>query len=256
MDAHEILADFLAAVEAHEAEHAQEPHQRLSATGHCLRQQYYEIAVGGGTIPTDSLMEMNDGNVHEADVKRWLRAAGYEISREDEVDGRNEGEELSLLDGLVTGHIDGQIGVDTILEVKSMSFLRFVDFIENGLQASHPDYYQQLQGYLLADEKPRGLIVVKAKDSSAVRGEISKRSWKGNRKGPVFIHPAVAVSPARKIAMQVVEFNPDAGALVVRRHEMLRDALESGTPPQREYSKGDWQCRYCAFSRECWGVPA
>lgn len=248
-DAQSVLDDMLRA--AAEFDRGDERSgQRLSATGHCLRQQFYDIAFGSAPIPPENLLEIEDGNLHEADVKRWLRAAGYEITGERQEDGRNEGDEVVLLGGVARGHIDGAM-LGGLVEVKSMSFLRFITFIEQGLADGHPEYFQQVQGYMGARGDPYTVVVAKAKDSGAVRGEMASRLR--FRRKPVLIHPDVAVSPQRKLAVQVVPFDPDAFGVVTDRQERLADALESGVPPEREYEPKDWHCRWCGHFRRCYG---
>lgn len=263
LSARTILEALLEAVET-AGDLADEERQgpRLSATGHCLRQQYYHVTgAEKAPIGADARLEMNDGNVHEADVKHWLRAAGYEVSAETEVGGRNEGDEVRLElsdDWVVLGHIDGDLagaGLDglVILEVKSMGDLRFIDFIENGLRASAPDYWDQVQGYMMAREREQAAVVVKAKDSGAVRGAIARRGWKNSNKPWYGPHDRVAVSPAYKLAVEVIDRDDLSGARVIERHMRLMEAVQTGVPPDREYARSNWHCRYCPFQQTCWG---
>ncbi len=237
----DIRDRLLATVEASRFDF--EPEQRLSSTGHCLRQQWYAIT-GAQTneVQGGSTWEMRDGDIHEADVKRWLREAGYEITAEHEVDGRNVGDtvHISLPDGTaVEGHIDGLIVgpglyVPHLLEIKSMSYLRYASALRDGIKQSNRDYYLQVQGYLGALDLPACIFAIKAKDSSATK-----------RMVPPGGDP--------KFHVEVIDFDPEAFQDVYERQGALRLHIIDGSEPVREYERSDWHCNWCPFMRTCWG---
>jgi len=263
-----ILEDILQA--ARDRDDYQGGGQRLSATGHCLRQQYYDaLEYEGSSNTAVSLLEIHDGNIHEADVKDLLRRAGYTVGREEQVEGRNEGDEiqLELEDGsIVKGHIDGEISgpnlyVPFLLEIKAMSGLRFVDFATNGLEQAHPEYYQQIQGYMAAEASnpkaqpwPGCVFVAKAKDSSAVRmrlrGMKGDSVWNPMKNKKTYSWKDLAA--CAKLCIEVVPFDPDAAESVMGRQSQLAYHLAHSTVPDRDYKKSDWHCRYCNHFDRCW----
>lgn len=247
--------------------------QRLSATGHCMRQQYYDaLQLPGAPKAATNLMEMHDGNIHEQDIKDLLRRGGFTIGREEMRATKNYGDEIYLyLDAegetKVTGHIDGEISgpglhIPHLLECKSMSFMRFVDFAMNGIEQSHPDYYQQVQGYIAAEmQHPKGqmwpgcVFVVKAKDSSAVRSK--NRGWRGDtiwtmmgKKGP---DEWVDLANTSKLAIEVIPFDLEAAQSVVGRQAQLAYHIAHRAVPDREYKKSSWVCNWCDHKDRCWG---
>lgn len=208
---------------------------RLSATGHCLRQQYYEITgASENAIDASNPWELSDGNLHEGDIKTYLRLSGFRV--------RDEQDEVALFleDGsAVKGHPDGIVETDIfgydkmVLECKSAGFLGYRDICLKGIRAAQPGYYQQIQSYMAALRVLRGIFVVKAKDSGAVRRSLSGTS-----------HHA-------KLYIEIVDADQDVVDGVRARHLKLRGALDTLTPPDPEYKPADWQCRWCRYREVC-----
>jgi hypothetical protein len=232
----------LQAVDDHTASREWLPVQRLSATGSCMRQQYYNLteAEERTPIPQGSTWEIRDGDLHEGDIKHYLRAAGYTITNE------QDSLELSLADGsIVSGHPDGVIAgpgllVPHLLEIKSMSFIRYADLVKHGVAESDPSIYLQINGYMEALALPYTLLVAKAKDSSAVKRSLSS---------------VPEADP--KLHVEVVPYDYLAAQTVRQRHLHLAERVARFEPPEREYNiDRDWQCEWCAFRHTCWGEDA
>jgi hypothetical protein len=212
--------------------------QRMSATGHCRRKQYYQITgAPRGRMSAVSLEEMEDGNTHEDAIVTRLRAAGYTITG----DGEDQPEITLELPGggVVTGHTDGTIIGPALyelhlLEIKAMGARRYASFTKEGVAAAFPDYMMQVQMYMAATGLPGCVFIAKAKDSSAVK--------MFNRR--LDAHP--------KYHVEIIEADPVLAAEAIARHVDLRLHLLAGKPPAREYKQSDWQCKYCEFSRRCW----
>ena len=239
MTAFDIRNRVLKAVDAETAAREWAPVQRLSSTGSCLRQQFYNITLAPEreVIERGSTWEIRDGDLHEGDVKRWFRDAGYTIT--------NEQDDLTLRlpDGsLVTGHPDGVIVgpglvVPHLLEVKSMSFMRYSSVVKNGIAQADPSIFLQVNGYMEVMDLDFTLLAVKAKDSSATK------------------RPLSAVPDANpKFHVEIVPYDMEAVHQVYQRHMRLGAYVARGTVPEREFNVDkDWQCEWCAFRHECWG---
>lgn len=253
----------LAGIEARHADKQLEqgkPHQRLSATGKCLRQQWYGLTgAPRNDIPGGSSWEMEDGNLHEPDIVDALEWAGYEVDSTTE-DGKQHTTGFRLSNGeWVSGHLDGYVrGPDLpegwgVLEIKSMSYLAFARTVNEGLEKGDPSYWLQLQGYLETEDRDWGLLVAKAKDSSAV-----KRMLKA------VVRAVTRSDPNPKLYAEIVFRDRRTGLRVRQRHETLAAMVASGRPPEREYSllpdpedkrkaaKGDWECSWCPFQKVCY----
>lgn len=234
---------------------------RLSATGSCLRQQYYtSTGAPSDRISALGMYEMEDGHIHELDVVTQLLQAGYEVQHagDDQLSI-----ELRLPSGKrVPGHPDGIISgldfmVPHLLEVKAMSATRFIDCYKQmekhcyddegrwlgpetnglGLKNAHYSYWLQMQAYMHVLDLKAGFIVCKAKDSSIVRQRLRKGS---------------AIRDA-KLYMEIIPYDPEGVEEVIERHETVVEAIEAGLPPAREYDRNkDWQCRYCRFAGICY----
>jgi hypothetical protein len=239
MTALDIRNRVLKAVDAETERREWAPVQRLSSTGACLRQQYYNITIAPEreVIARGSTWEIRDGDLHEGDVKRWFRDAGYTITHE------QDDLELRLPNGsCVSGHPDGVISgpglvVPHLLEVKSMSFMRYSGVVKNGIRHADPSIYLQINGYMEALDLSFCLLAVKAKDSSATKRPLS-----------------TLPDADPKFHCEIVPYDLEAVGDVYNRHLRLGNALGRGAVPDREFNVDkDWQCEWCAFRHECWG---
>lgn len=247
---------ILSAVDAWQDEWEHSESTRLSGTGHCLRQQGYALlGYPKSRVSARGILEMHDGDVHEPDVKFLLREAGYTITKDHSPDCTPAifrdircpcgGYPVSLPlpnGGEATGHPDGEVigphlYIPHLLEIKAMSAFRFVNVVKDGVEASCPDYYLQMQGYMACMELAAAVFIAKAKDSST-----TGRSLKGQEQDP-------------KLYVEVVEFDPAALERVVERHVTVQEHARRGLLPDREHEKTDWQCRYCDYAKLCWAKP-
>lgn len=210
---------------------------RMSATGHCLRQRWYKWQSPGEDRPNaESRWEMDDGNLHEEELRQRFRRAGFTIERvQEEVVLRTRSGEA------VVGHIDGvvswpEMGLEPCLwESKAMSYIRFGKAVKQGIAVANPDYYDQVQLYMAGLNLWRTVFVIKAKDSSATKQQL--RGWD---------------TKSRKLDVQIITRDDEAVEQAMERHDLLQSYIDSHVEPPRGHKRSDWQCDYCPFVKECW----
>ena len=242
-----------------------QPHEHPSISGlmSCLRRQYYEIATDHGEGPGKNDLakhnpwELRDGDLHEADLKRWMAKAGYQFTNQRGMDDRVRQDTVHLDVGggvLIPGHVDGGVsgpGLDGegLFEAKSMSAYRFVSTVKLGVKEAQPEYYGQINGYMRAKSYDWTLFVAKAKDSSATRRQIDSLNKKRESEG---LH---AVSD--KLYVEVIPYDPPMAHLVVQRGRLILKYWSTKRLPPREKRLGkDWECDWCVFRDACWaGTP-
>ena len=110
------------------------------------------------------------GNILEDEVIRLLRAAGYTLLDKDS-NGRQfnasalGGHFAGSCDGIVSEFPDGE-NRPHVFECKSANAKRFKKFQKDGVKATSPEYYGQMQCYMNRFRCSRSLFVMYCKDSS------------------------------------------------------------------------------------------
>jgi hypothetical protein len=108
---------------------------------------------------------------------RWLRLAGFDL-RTHKRDGEQFG--FSVAGGRLRGHIDGVIvggpgvGIEypALFEHKALKSSSWQDVVKQGVRASKPIYWAQVQVYMAYLAVERTLFVALDKDTQALRYEL------------------------------------------------------------------------------------
>lgn len=207
---------------------------RISSAGSCPRRIQLEAwGVEGDPLPESTLRAFEEGHLHEPSILEWaaqnLPMGPYTIVHNQM--------EVKITDWLV-GHIDGlamnQNGKICLLEAKCLARRAFQELREKGLQASHPQYFIQVQLYLHALKKMgwavnEAYLVARNKETPKVR------MWDHH-------YERITYDPTF-VAEKISELNAIRQA-IERREEI--------TPPF--HPDRNWQCRFpwCQYSRYCW----
>jgi hypothetical protein len=147
----------------------------------CSRRLCYELL----QIPVDDGAELSGrmlrifetGHRFEEMTIRWLRIAGFNL-RTHKRNGEQFG--FSAAGGRFGGHIDGAIvggpaiGVEypVLFEHKALKSSSWQDVVKQGLKASKPIYWAQVQVYMACLAVERTLFVALDKDTQALRCEL------------------------------------------------------------------------------------
>lgn len=160
------------------------------------------------------------GHALEPIVIGWLKEAGFEVYEKDE-----NGKQFEVIDGKLKFHIDGVIcglpesSKPHLLEVKTANEDRFEDYKKKGVQGCDPEYYGQVQVYMLKFNLERCLFVMLNKNTQELYFE--------------------------RLALNKME----AQFLINRGHEIG----EANERPARKYpSREFYKCRWCAHKEKCW----
>lgn len=166
------------------------------------------------------------GNALEPVIIGWLKEAGFTVYEKD-----TDGKQFEVVDGKTKFHIDGVIvGIPEskkphLLEIKTAKDSRFEEFKKKGVKGSDPEYYGQIQVYMLKFELERCLFVVMNKDT-------------------------------QELYFERLELNKMEATFLVSRAKEIGEMDER---PERKYGSRDfYKCRWCAHRERCWvdsGAP-
>jgi len=221
---------------------------RASEIGHpCLRYLCYtRVAWRDKSVPDPTLQIIfNDGNLHERATTRIIEDAGYEIAE------TQKSFEWPLHQ--ITGHIDGKVYArvegkrESIpIEIKSCNDATFrtinsQEDLYSGKRFWVEKWGGQIQTYLLLDDKPHGLLILK-------------------NKAPAGVFP-IKVIP--------ISLDYERAERLIQRAEAVNEVVEvwvaeeakSGTSPEaleallpERVSPDEALCGRCPFLHRCMGV--
>ncbi len=148
------------------------PNNRASEAGHdCERYLVYARRNWREKIRHDARLQrvFDEGVLQEQAILQKLAAAGIVVVEQQR--------SLEWKQFQLTGHIDGKLSWDGELyplEIKSFSAVNFnaIDTVEDMIRSKHGymrKYPVQMQLYLLMDESPEGLFLLKDKSSGAIK---------------------------------------------------------------------------------------
>lgn len=180
-------------------------------------------------VPTDDPQKQrifDVGHALEPVIIGWLKEAGFTVYEKDE-----NGKQFEVVDGKTKYHIDGVIvGLPEskkphLLEIKTAKDKRYKEYKEKGVQKCDPEYYGQIQVYMLKFELERCLFVMMNKDT-------------------------------QELYYERLEFNKMEATYLVNRGKEIGEMNER---PERKYPSRDfYKCRWCAHRERCWidsGAP-
>lgn len=147
----------------------------------CARRLCYELM----QVPVDEgadfsgrmLRIFEAGHRFEEMTIRWLRLAGFDL-RTHKRNGEQFG--FSVAGGRLCGHIDGvivggpDVGIEypALFEHKALKSSSWQDTVKQGVKASKPIYWAQVQVYMAYLAVERTLFVALDKDTQALRYEL------------------------------------------------------------------------------------
>jgi hypothetical protein len=144
---------------------------RWTEATHCPRQLLHRAYMTPALPPKpEQMLLMEDGLMHEADMKIRLKVAGIPV-REFPKEGMTTGKTgLPLVfhpDGVIT--IDG---TEYVFEFKTMNTNLFENVARDGMAAHKPEYIKQVDGYMWATDIPRAIFLCKCRETAALYEEV------------------------------------------------------------------------------------
>jgi len=229
---------------------------RASAVRSCRRALWYAATDYLPTNPPseESLMAMEAGNALEPVVARAMERAGWQV---DAADPQNP-QQVAVRVGtnmIVTGHPDatGRMplpedetptpqlflfddeapapthGEEMLVEIKTRAPDAFKRWRTLGAERSHPESVAQAAFYTLG-------LYGEMRDAAIATMDTGNRTWD---------HEVIPADRLGQALGDACEWLGDLAAHYVRSGP-APDAL-----PERDFSAGDWQCRYCPFLDIC-----
>lgn len=215
---------------------------RMSGLGSCGRQQVYSATQTPKTNPKNRIDNWNAllGGLGQQLTAAVLRQMGYTLTSEEQ--------EVSLEDGLITGHLDGELtGLDLEDEVvvwdskyKNIWGLfgtkQSFGLVTDGLPFASTDIYLQMQTYMLARNRKRAIITASPFDMSTTKQEAAKKK--------------MLPQPAYRL---VIDADEEAQRLAVQRGQLVAAAVKLGIPVTPEYdaNRNAFPCTYCEWRARC-----
>lgn len=165
------------------------------------------------------------GDLEEARLVDDLRAIGCEVHEVDPATGQQF--EVTDFGGHFSGHMDGcALGIPGaekawhVLEFKTHNAKSFAKLKKEGVRASKPMHFAQMQAYMHKTGMTRALYLAKNKDTDELYAE------------------------------RVRHDKAFAEGLMARAERIIT----STTPPERIASRPDWyECSWCDAKEVCWG---
>lgn len=167
VEVHPVVAEMYEA--ACRARGRGKSHLYMSEIGHPCDRKLWLGFRGYPRAPLDGrlLLLFELGSMIEDQMVKWLNAAGYEVTCQQE--------SFVAHDGFFRGRGDGRVKNVTsrehILEVKSASASSFKAFVDHGVRKAKPQYYCQMQCYMGYSGLERALFLVCNKNTSDVHVE-------------------------------------------------------------------------------------
>jgi len=226
-------------------------HEKREKTNHypsectaCARQAWYKWKGREPSNPIEAgaLWKMGMGNSIHKIIPDLLRGAGYEVEEEVEVFLEHPALKYPIKGRIDVRFRDGEAPWE-ILEVKS-SYGRGIQNIQQS-GAPKEDHYNQLVLYLHMSDCRKGYLFYLGRDNAyRTIFTIQKNDETEHR--------------FRNLLMrfQIVEHYLSDNELPPREYVAsivdgkIKDKFQH---KGREY-KGDWNCSYCGYRDECWGV--
>lgn len=213
-----IVENILSGITQEEKEKVRTSPLRMSSSGKCARQVAYQLhGFESEPLPSRSIMVFRLGNTIETEVRALIEKYCPDL----DVTFPNETISIEIDGVTVTGHVDGLIGSDTILEVKSINGRRFASLGREGIPE---DYQAQATAYMKALNRNKTLFIFYCKDTSHLKEMFfyyDEERWEEIEEN------FVSVIRSTKDSLPERKFAPKNGKLV-------------------------WQCSYCSFNKHCY----
>lgn len=187
--------------------------------GSCLLKQYYRWTGKEceGNSSYRSWIAAELGKAYEASFLKAYKKAGL-------LKGQNWPVHFTVMGLEIRGRLDGITFQDQIIEVKSAYGKAFFYSIKNAPKLEHLCQIILYMGLLGIDEC---ILPYGCRDDSGSRIGYRLRKREIEEMGITVIG-------------------------ILSRWKTLQKHLQSGTPPPKDFTMTDWQCRYCEYMRACW----
>jgi hypothetical protein len=212
------------------------PYMGISSLGdECRRRIWYKFK-GAPAEPFDvrrvSIFET--GDLWEERIVKRLRSSGFLVSDRRPEDPDKQWAVFDEVEPQIKGHLDAVMAMDesgpvVLLEIKSMGSKYYTRFKGSSLYTSHPDYYTQVQLYMLLSRScfdfsiADCVVVAVNKDTDEIHAEI------------IPLHEQHAKSHL----------------------DRARALLKYKTAPSRlSEDPCWWQCKGCQFRKHCFELTA
>lgn len=214
-----IVSCILSGITEEEKDKERTSPLRMSSSGKCGRQIAYQYhGFKSEPLPSRSIMVFRLGHTIESEVKALIEkyCSHLDITYpKDTISYEIEGK-------TITGHVDGFIGTDTVLEVKSINGMRFKMLDREGIPK---DYKAQATSYMKATGRTKTLFIFYCKDTSHLRE-------------------------------MYYQYNPSEFIEIENRFSSVVQSTKENLPA-REYEplksgQLPWQCSYCSYNKYCW----
>lgn len=192
---------------------------RMSSSGKCQRAiAYGHHGFKSEPLPARAIMVFRLGDTVETEIKALIEKYCKDIS----ITYPKETVSFDVNGYQVPGHVDGLIGDDTVLEIKSINGMRFKFLDREGIPE---EYKAQACAYMHALKRKKTLFIFYCKDTSHL-----KEMW--------FEYDSNLLNKIKQRFSNVLS--------------STKDEL-----PDREYGPNEkgrlpWQCSYCSYNQHCW----
>lgn len=192
---------------------------RMSNSGKCAKAIAYQFHnFPSEPLSSRAMMVFRLGHTIEAEVKALIE----KYCKDMPITYPKETCFIRIGEKTIGGHVDGLIGNDTVLEVKSINGMRFKFLDREGIPE---DYKAQATSYMKALGRTKTLFIFYCKDTSHL-------------KEMIFYYDENNFKPIESRFLSVINSSPDY--LPPREYVPLK----SGKLP--------WQCSYCSYTSHCW----
>lgn len=227
------------------------PRPSLAGPERCKRQlTYMAMGIPPEEVEDRFVMVLDDSSWHEELTCDWIQKSAFKLhSRQMLVEcGEviHEGRPY-----IIRGHIDGIItdlaGKDYLFEHKAINHFTF----ERYCQGVFPlDYLTQCVLYMQGLKKiepgiEQGILLIKNKNTSAYLEFFFSYDAENDI---LLVHEIIESSGNRRNGDVFLNLYSSS----LKRFNEIEEHRKKGTLPERQYSPGDWQCRYCPYGRICW----
>jgi hypothetical protein len=206
----------------------------------CEREIVYDsiMAEKKSLLSSGSLVLFDDGQIHEADIRRRLRLVLRSPERElsDKTTGaRGKIDNTADIRKFKTDEITDQLKRmfpagfvlgDPIVELKSVNEYKYKQMAASG--TINQAYYDQVQYYMDLSNTPWTIVLIKNRNSS------------GNKPGEIpFLEFVVLEDKQRQKEIR-------AGMMTTK------ECVEKKILPPRPFLRESVKCQYCRYKHECW----
>jgi CRISPR/Cas system-associated exonuclease Cas4 (RecB family) len=195
----------------------------------CGRQQYYKKTGNeiSNMIDDASLLKMHFGKIQHEDMQRILKEKNILLCSEVETNKRKFGLDWKYFIDAIIKDNDKKY----ILEIKTV-YARGFDFVKEEPKKEH---FMQCLCYMIFEKILDGIILYIGRDNGfMIQHDIQIRGK------DIYLNGELKTKLTNGFKNRIQYLKE------------LKTQIEQGIVPEREYTKKDWQCRYCQYKTSCW----